>query len=156
MAKVRLNLQRVKKYSVWGNWTNETIICKKIKEIHVNGEILKKSDCFNENPTIQSMNIQNFYRKIIKTPEKITYVKYGSYKSNENYDYKELYLKDGKLHCLSGPAERFDRCIEGSRTEYGEYYILGQKYMKDDWLNDPNRLKWLRENKLNRVVNEEN
>jgi len=146
MAKARLYLGNITSK----NWAGDsTILCKQIHTIHVDGEVLKRSDCGDD-----SMVIQDFYRKIIKNSDKITYVKFGKFYNDNNYEYTEYYLKNKKLHCLSGFAKSHTVFSNKLTDNRGEYYIDGVKHSKTEWEEHPFRIKWLRVDKLNRVLKE--
>lgn len=135
MAKVRLHLGIISDYGL-----EETIICKKINTIIIDGKIYYKKDCKND-----SMKIQNFYRKIIKNSDKIEYIKYG----NNSFNYAEMFLKNGKLHNLNGFAKVW---YNENISTVGYYYIDGLKLEKKDFLIHPKRKIWLREHKLERIL----
>ena len=149
MAKVRLHLGKIGD-SEWGYSPDTTILCKKIHTIVIDGKTYKKSHCQNE-----SMKIQNFYRVIIRNMDKIEYIKYGTFQGDDFTEYTELYLKNKKLNCYSGPAKVVEKFKKYPYLKDGGYYIDGKKMSKEQWEQHPDRIRFLRQYKLERILDNE-
>lgn len=126
MAKCRLNLGKITKDASF----EKIIICKKIHTITINGVDFFKSD------NGDSKKIQNFYRFILKNAKSITYVKFD--------ETSELFLKNNLLNNYVGPAHILDS------LEF--FFIEGEALVKEEWLVDPRRIKYMREYKLKRIL----
>ena len=141
MAKVRLHLGKIK-----DGWSSSTsILCKKIHTIIMDDKTYHRKDYIGD-----SKKIQNFYRTIIKTPDKITYIKHGNFDGDDFTEYIEMYLKDNKLHSITGPAQ-ITKSIKNT-FEDKRYYIDGKNYDFYKWEKDPKRINVIREIKLKRIL----
>jgi len=146
MAKIRLHLSKIGQ-TTYG-YLDETILCKKIHTIIIDGKTYHKNDCKND-----SMKIQNLYRFIIKNVDKISYIKYGTFVDNTISNYVELYLQNKKLHNPGGFAKIM---VNGYNVNIASnYYIDGERLEEKEFLNHPKRKIWLRENKLKRILGEQ-
>jgi len=151
MAKVRLHLGKTTE-SQWDYSPETVILCKKIHTIIIDGKTYKKSQCKND-----SMKIQNFYRLIIRNADKISYIKYGTFVGDDFTDSTELYLKNKKLNNYAGPAKieiKGGKVVEDWKESSG-YYIDGEKISKENWEKHPDRIRFLRQYKLERILDEE-
>jgi hypothetical protein len=142
MAKVRLHLGKIGQ-TTYGYGSDETILCKKIHTIIIDGKTYRKNDCGND-----SMKIQNLYRFIIKNVDKISYIKHGTFVDDTFSNYVELYLENNKLHYCGG----FAKALINDKNVVGNYYIDGVKLEEKEFLIHPKRKIWLRENKLKRIL----
>lgn len=150
MAKIRLYLGKISE-SVWGYEPETIILCKKIHTITIDDKTYKKSHCRND-----SMKLQNFYRTIIKNADKINYIKYGTFVGDEFSECTELYLKNKKLNNYAGLAKTHNKAgVENPYNRDGGYYIDGKKLSKEDWEKHPDRIRFLRMYKLERILDEQ-
>ena len=141
MAKVRLKLGEITKYS------NTEIMCKKIHSITINSKTYYKKNCRND-----SMKIQNFYRMIIKNSMDITYIKFGTFIEDNFTDCTEIYLKRKLLNNYAGPAIIVKALPHSGNFKQGTYAINGVKLQKADWEIHPDRQRYLRQYKLERIL----
>lgn len=114
------------------------MLCKKIEIITIDNVVYKLSD-------IEAKDRQLFYKFIKTNIDKITYIKYYQYSGDTNF---EAYYKKSLYHNLKDYAKVYpDKRII-------EYFINGVKLKKDDWEKHPERIKYLRYEKLKRLLNE--
>lgn len=142
--KCRLKLKLTN--STW-ECNHVEILCKKIHSITIDGKTYYKNNYGND-----SLKIQNFYRMILKNIPQITYIKYGNFVEDDFKECTEIYLKDEKLHNYAGPA----RIYTGQPRNIAEFYIEGEKMLQTEWKTNTKRNIWLRKNKLERLINEQN
>ena len=135
MAKKRLRLKDA--FYSYGKLLSKEIICRKIQIVTIDGINFYKKD-FYGNP------MPGYYRLILNNIKKISYIKYGDLKERKLIKYTELYLRNGKYHCLNGPAEQI--ISENDNAKF--YYIDGLHIRKEKWKVHPERIQLLREKKL--------
>jgi len=109
----------------------QELLYRKISSFTLEDKIYNRIDYNNQ-------NIMDFYWLIKRNVSKITLIKYyhkiyTSYKDNESIIVEaSYYLKNMKLHNLSGPALIYNN---------DSYYINGEYLDYKDWLNHPLRRK---------------
>ena len=118
------------------------ILCKKIHTITIN------RITYYKNHYKESLEIQNFYRMIIKNVSDISYIKYGKFNGDNFTEYYEYYIQNNLLHNYAGPAY--------IRYSYNDiknmYFIEGKIFSEIDWKTNVKRNIWLRKNKLERLI----
>jgi len=117
---------------------NVVLLCKKIEIIIVDNIEYKLSD-------VVPKDRQLFYKFIKTNVDKITYIKYYQYSGDTHF---EAYYKKSLYHNLKDYAKFYPD------NEIIEYFINGVKLKKDDWGKHPDRIKYLRKEKLKRILNE--
>ena len=120
--------------------TVNEILMKRIIEIKINNILYSKSNY------ISHFDIQNFYRFIKKNIEYITYIKYSIKNPMGEINYLTIFLENKKVHNYYNYARTFDK------EKY--YYINGKHISYDDWLNDIERIKYIRSEKLKNILHE--
>lgn len=112
---------------------NDVVICKKISMIIIDNITYNMSDIEDKNKTV-------FYSFIKKNINKITY-----FKIDNQF---EVYCKNTLYHSLCDFAiNRFD-------ANYGQYFIDGLFVPKECWETHPQRKRFIREQKLNNILND--
>ncbi|MCK9416290.1 hypothetical protein M0Q97_06500 [Candidatus Dojkabacteria bacterium] len=129
MPKTRLNI------------TGIEILCKNIINIVIDDM------SYNRDNFTTSQDIQNFYRHILKSKNKIKYIKYHKIEGViQQKCLVEMYLDNEVLHNFLNYAY----CEKMKNNHIIFYYIYGQYISYFDWLEL--RKSWLRSEKLKRIV----
>jgi hypothetical protein len=129
MPKTRLNI------------TGIEILCKNIINIVID------DISYDRNNFITPKDVQNFYRHILKSKNKIKYIKYHKIESViQQKCLVEMYLDNEVLHNFLNYAY----CEKTNTSIISFYYIYGQYVNEKEWLEL--RKSWLRSEKLKRIV----
>jgi len=144
---------------------NTIFLCKKIETIIIDGQTIHRRDLFE--PTVSvlgqstqkrlSVKIQDFYKYIQKNKEKITHIFYSDLPDVDmTWFYFDDYNKMPKtLHNLEGPAIKTNKGTSSKTPIVNSYYIDGERLTQEEWFNHPKRKQYLRESKLERILNEQ-